>query len=87
MAKPLDEDLRVRVVGAVREDVASRVGGSFWGQRLERDPVGQAGRGDRLGAAPADGRRSSLEATVLIGSALVHANAYFRFAFRTTLNE
>ena len=43
MTKPLDEDLRVRVVGAVRGHVTSRLGGSFWGQHLERDPVGQAG--------------------------------------------
>jgi hypothetical protein len=49
MTKPLDADLRVRVVGAgERGHVTSRLGGSFWGQHLERDPVGQAGGRDRF---------------------------------------
>ena len=61
MTKPLDEDLRVRVVGAVRRGhVTSRIGGSFWGRHLERDPVGQAGgRDGSVKAKPMGGDRHS----------------------------
>jgi transposase len=49
MTKPLGEDLRVRVVGAVREGLSRHASAALFGvKHLERDPVGQAGGRDRF---------------------------------------